>query len=111
WATRSSASAPKGWPVLGLRSQRGKQLEVICSPMRWPALKTLLVAHRSITYSYGRPGSIGEGGSLCAKWRLRACTIPWVRLNERPLGMISTNRATKSVSGADETAQRWTVLD
>jgi hypothetical protein len=50
-------------PVLRLRSQRGKELEVISTRMRWPAPKVIPVAHRSITYSYTSPGTIGDGST------------------------------------------------
>src|SRR6266542_2480719 len=88
-AVRSSASLPSGLPVLGLRSHLGKQLEVTCRRMRWPALNTLLVAHRSIVCSYGRFGSSRS-----------ARMMPSVRLYACPSGKTSTSRATKSVAGA-----------
>ena len=47
--------------MLRFRSKRGKLLELISTRMRCPGRKTLLVAHRSMVYSYTRPGSIGEG--------------------------------------------------
>jgi hypothetical protein len=47
--------------VLGLRSNRGKLLELMSSRIRWPGRNTLLVAHRSIVYSYTRPGSMSVG--------------------------------------------------
>src|SRR5712691_864367 len=44
----SSASSAIRRPVLGFRSKRGKLLLEISTLIRCPALKTLLVAHRSI---------------------------------------------------------------
>src|SRR6185312_7783833 len=43
-------------PVLRLRSQRGKLLEVTCTRIRCPARNTWLVDHRSTTCSVNSPG-------------------------------------------------------
>lgn len=60
-ATSQVVPSPKASPVLRLRSKRGKLLELISSPMRWPGRKTLLVAHRSMVYRYAFAGSMRVG--------------------------------------------------
>ena len=48
WALTRRVDADRGSPVFGLRSKRGKLLLETYRRRRWPALKTLLVAQRSM---------------------------------------------------------------
>src|SRR2546427_11739730 len=60
----SSAGSAIRFPVLGFRSKRGKLLLDTSILIRCPALKTLLVAHRSIVQPYALPGSTRLGADV-----------------------------------------------
>src|SRR5215213_3342591 len=63
WATSVREESNVLAPVLRLRSQRGWELDVISTRILCPGRKMIPVAHRSMMYSYTRPGSMDEGAT------------------------------------------------
>src|SRR5262252_2115943 len=90
-------------PVFRFRSKRGKLLLEISKRIRWPVLKTLLVAHRSIIRGETLPGT--RGAAVAAESRYLLRRIPSVILIAAPSGATSTSLAVKSVSTAEEEAK------
>lgn len=67
-AVRIAVAVRGGSPVLRLRSQRGKSLELTWTRMRWPARKTTLVdlAHVTALQEHVMPAGDGERRRLVA---------------------------------------------